>query len=299
LCIVFCCMPRNQPKFIQGSSVHHLKSANHLFTIKGDFSKPTGIAIDFENRLYIADSGRSVIYVLDRDGRLLESIGSFGWREGEFDSPADVAVDVQFRLYIADSGNNRLQRFSLLNRDFSVIAGEKTHEVAESLSLYGPQGVATDSRGYIYIVDTWKDRILKIDPLGRFQMEIGGLGQFRKPQSVVVDASGNIYACDTGNNRICKFDFSGSQIAIWGEEGSRTGQFQNPTGISRDRFGNIYIVDQGNHRIQVFNPDGLYLTEFGQQNLDNPTDVAIDNYIHVYVTDTSAGDIEVFKVSSE
>ena len=283
-------MPQVSP--VRNAPPPRLMGTSHIFTIAG-FSKPAGVTVDGDGYLYVADHGKSEIIVVNSDGKRVESIGRFGWREGEFDRPADVALDAQLRLYIADSGNNRLQRFSLVNRDFGTVVG------STALLLNEPQGVATDIRGYIYIADTWNHRILKVDPLGRLQMEIGGPGLFSRPQSVMVDASDNIYVSDTGNHRIQKLDFSGSQVAIWGEEGTGKGQFRNPAGISHDRFRNIYIADQGNHRIQVLSPDGGYLAEFGQQFLDDPVDVAIDRDLHVYVTDMSAGDIEVFRMIYE
>ena len=134
-------------------------------------------------------------------------------------------------------------------------------------------------------------------------MEIGGLGwsgqQFRNPQGVMVDFKGNIYISDTGNHRVHKLDFSGVQLAIWGEEGSDKGQFRYPTGQAIDRFGNIYVADSGNRRIQIFDSEGNYLSEFGRQVLSDPVDVAVDNSLRVYVSDASAGDIEVFKVIYE
>ncbi len=304
LLVVFSgCMSVAQPKIVsQGRSkpAPFLIGVNHLFTIEEQLSRPAGVAVDTEGNLYVADAGRSAIHVFSRDGKLLESIGRSGWDTGEFDSPADVAVDAQLRLYIADSGNNRIQGYSLLNRNFVVIAGEKDNELESLVTLSGPQSIATDMRGYIYIADTWNHRILKLDPLGRLQMEIGGLGwtgqQLMNPQGVMVDAADNIYISDTGNHRVHKLDFSGSIIAVWGEEGSGKGQFQNPAGQAIDRFGNVYVADRGNHRIQIFNPEGAYLAEFGQQVLDAPIDVAVDNGFRVYVTDASTGDIEVFTV---
>lgn len=286
-----------------GKHTGRLMGVNHLSTIAGYFSQPAGIAADVEGNLYVADSGKSVIHILDRDGRLLESIGRFGWRSGEFDRPTGIAVDAQLRLYVADSGNNRVQKLSLIDRNFSTIAGEERDETGSSEPLYEPQSIAADARGYVYIADTWNHRILKLDPLGRFQMEIGGLGwsgqQFRNPQGVMVDSRSNIYISDTGNHRVHKLDFSGAQLAIWGEEGSGEGQFQHPAGQAMDRFGNIYVADRGNRRIQIFDSEGRYLTEFGRQVLNDPVDVAVDNSLRVYVTDAAAGDIEVFKVIYE
>lgn len=294
-CFASCSQHRLVP-VVKVPSVPSTIGVNHVSTIKGDFFQPGGITIDTEGKLYLADSGKNVIYVLSKDGSLMESIGRFGWQEGEFDRPTDVALDTRLRLYIADSGNSRIQKYGLIDRSFSVIIGDRGDESQSSLSLQEPQRVATDARGYIFIVYTWNNLILKTDPLGRIQMKLGGAAMFNMPQDVMVDSSNNIYVCDTGNHRICKFDFSGNQIATWGQEGSGKGQFRNPASASQDKNENVYVVDQGNHRIQIFRPDGTYLTEFGQQELKKPFDIAIDNDDHAYVTDLSSAGIEVFKI---
>jgi tripartite motif-containing protein 71 len=295
VCFTSCSQPKLIP-VVQVPSVSSEIGVNYISTMKGDFSQPSGIVINTDGNLYLSDSGKSMIYVLDREGKSIELIGRFGWQVGEFDHPIDVALDSRLRLYIADSGNNRVQKYSLTEQNFSVIVGDKGDNSEASLSIKEPLGVAIDRTGYIYIVDTWNNRILKTDPIGRIQMQIGGSGRFNNPQGVMIDNSNNIYVCDTGNNRICKLDFSGVQIAVWGKEGSAKGQFQNPTNASYDRDGNVYVVDQGNHRIQIFKPDGTYITEFGQSELEKPFDIAIDNEDHAYVTDLSSADIEVFKI---
>jgi tripartite motif-containing protein 71 len=290
-CFLISCSQTRQIPATDTHPAFHSIGINHILTINGDFSQPSGIAVDTDGGIYLVDAGKSIIYILNKEGKILDYIGRFGWNEGEFDHPTYIALDNRLRLYIADSGNNRIQRFSLIDQTFSVIAGNETEK-----SLYEPQGVSVDSRGYIYIIDTWNHQILKIDQLGRLLMKIGGLSTLKEPQGIIVDDANNIFVCDTGNNRICKFDFSGTQIAIWGKEGADKGQFRNPMGISYDKHGNIYVVDQGNHRIQVFKPDGEYLTEFGQQYLQNPFDIAVSSDDHVYVTDSSSTNIEVFKI---
>jgi DNA-binding beta-propeller fold protein YncE len=293
VCLVSCSQPKPIP-VVQAPSISSEIGVNHVSTIKGDFFQPCGIAINTDSNLYISDSGKSVVYVLDKEGKSIGLIGRFGWQVGEFDHPIDVALDSRLRLYIADSGNNRIQKYSLTELNFSVIVGDEGDK--SELNIKEPQGVATDRTGHVFIVDTWNNRILKTDPLGRIQMQIGGSGRFDNPQGIMIDNSNNIFVSDTGNNRICKFDFSGAQISVWGSEGFGNSQFQNPMGISQDKNGNIYVVDQGNHRIQVFKPDGTYLTEFGQNVLSKPFDIAIDDEDHAYVTDLSSADIEVFKI---
>lgn len=281
-----------QPK---PTSVHPFPSSksviavNHINTIR-NFYQPAGITLDYEGNICVADSGNNRIVIGD-----IDIIGRFGWQVGEFDRPMDIAFD-GLRMYIADSGNNRIQRYSTVERTFSIIAGERADKSENLLGLYSPQGVAVDSKGNVFIVDTWNNRILKTDPLGRLSMELGGSNRLNKPLGAMVDNIGNIYICDTGNNRICKFDFSGAQIAIWGGSGKDKGHFQIPTNIAQDKAKNLYVVDQGNKRIQVFNNDLAYIGEFGQDKLEQPYDIVIDNDYRAYVTDMSSSTVEVFKI---
>ncbi len=271
------------------TSAKSLIAVNHIDTLR-NFYQPAGITIDYEGNLCVADSGNNRIVIGN-----IDIVGRFGWQIGEFDRPMDIAFD-GLRMYIADSGNNRIQRYSTVERIFSIIAGEKADKSENILGLYSPQGIAVDSKGNVFIVDTWNNRILKTDPLGRLLMEIGGSNRLNKPLGAMVDSFGNIYVCDTGNNRICKFDFSGLQIAVWGSSGKDKGQFQHPTSIAQDRAKNIYIVDQGNARIQVFNRDLAYIGEFGQDKLKQPYDIVVDSEYRAYITDMLSSTVEVFKI---
>ncbi len=292
--IIFILLGCNQPGRI---SVAHkrplprLLGVNHLFTIKGDFSKPAGIAIDMVGNLYVADPGRSIIHVIDNDGKKLESIGTFGWKKGELDNPTDVCLDSQLRLYIADTGNNRIQRFSLLNRDFSIVIGERQYETKGNITLSGPQGISTDIRGDIYISDTYNHRIIKLDPLGRLKMEIGRINQINKPQGIAVDIDSSIYVCNTGNDKLIKFNFSGITMNEW--------NFHNPISVSLDKFGYVYVVSREDHNIQVIDPNGNLVLRFGDQYLIEPFDIVIDKELRAYITDILAGDIEVFRIITD
>ncbi len=134
VCFTSCSQPKPIP-VVRVPSVPSEIGVNHVSTIKGDFSQPSGIAINTDGNLYLSDSGKSMIYVLDREGKSIEFIGRFGWQVGEFDHPIDIALDSRLRLYIADSGNNRVQKYSLTEQSFSVIIGDKGDNSDTSLEI--------------------------------------------------------------------------------------------------------------------------------------------------------------------
>src|SRR5436190_4582882 len=58
----------------------------------------------------------------------------------------------------------------------------------------GPRGIALDTNGYVYVADTFNNRIQKFTPEGAFLTEWGsagdGPGQFNYPSGVAVDNRG-------------------------------------------------------------------------------------------------------------
>ena len=75
-------------------------------------------------------------------------------------------MDSAGNLYIADTVNNRIRKVS--NGVITTVAGNGTccfsgdNGPATSAQLYGPQGVAVDSAGNLYIADTGNNRIRKV-----------------------------------------------------------------------------------------------------------------------------------------
>ena len=88
---------------------------------------------------------------------------------------------------------------------------------ALSASLNGPEGVAIDAAGNVYIADTFNHRVRLVTPDGIISTFAGNgfpgfAGDDGKPSSasmflptdVALDASGNLYIADLGNSRIRK-----------------------------------------------------------------------------------------------
>ncbi|MBI2248192.1 MAG: NHL repeat-containing protein [Candidatus Omnitrophica bacterium] len=78
---------------------------------QGQFHVATGVGVDTQGRVYVADFYNHRVQVFSSKGRWLGSFGAHGTGPGEFDRPTDVAIAPDGTIYVVDFGNNRLQLF--------------------------------------------------------------------------------------------------------------------------------------------------------------------------------------------
>lgn len=92
----------------------------------GEFSSPSGLAIDTDGFVYVADTGNDRIQKFTADGAFVATWGSFGNSPGQFSHPEAVAVGSDGSVYVTDKGNNRIQMF----RKMTVLENAKAIIVA-------------------------------------------------------------------------------------------------------------------------------------------------------------------------
>lgn len=264
----------------------------------GEFLTPLGLAIDEEDRIYVADAGNNRVQVVDDAGNYIIEFGSRGWQTGEFDYPTDIALSFQrsYRhLYVVDTENNRVQYCNFIDQIFYLLT-----ENVDGILLDRPEGIGVGRNGEVYVVDTGNHRWIEFNVAGVPVVARGSFGsgseQLWNPTDLDVDAHGNVYIVDTGNHLIKKYDFSGNPIDMWGGEGDALGQLREPKCITLDEWNYLYVTDSGNRRIQVFTPDGSSITEFSAPALQEPAGIAVSKTGRVFVSDAEANDIKVFQV---
>lgn len=263
----------------------------------GEFSSPTGIALDKEGNIYVADTDNHSIQKFDKTGKFIARWGGEpSSQEGSFYYPRGLAVGANDTLYVSDSGNNRVQKFDLEGNPMQAWGKFGFAWRGAEMGVFDvPWGVATDQEGNLYVSDTSNSRIQKFKadgtPLLKWGRDGSFDGAFFFPRGVAVDFVGNIFVADESNNRIQKFDARGSFLSKWGREGSGPGQFKAPWGVACDAVGNVYVVDTGNHRIQKFDGNGTFLCAWGNRGktegqLNFPYGIAVDKEGCVYVVDS-------------
>jgi len=174
---------------------------------KGELSWPTSIARDPDSgRIYVAETHGHDIKVFDADGKLIQTIGRRGEGPGEFNSPTFLSIS-HHKLYVTDTLNARVQVLSLDGKSLKVF-GRRGLFIGD---MPRPKGIAADSDGNIYVVESYFDYLLIFNAAGQLLMPIGGtgsdVGQFYQPGGVWIDQRDRIYVADTFNGRIVVLQF--------------------------------------------------------------------------------------------
>ena len=270
---------------------------------------PTGVAVDANGNIFIADSHNHRIREVS-SGTITTIAGTgtagFSGDNGAATSaqlalPSAVAVDSTGNIYIADTNNQRIRKIS--GTTISTIAGDGEElfagdgAAATAAVLDSPTGVAVDKSGNVYIADRHNQRIRMIS--GTTISTIAGSGtagfsgdgatataaQLFKPSGVSVDASGNVYIADTGNQRIR--ELGGGAIATIvgsGQQGygadttAPTGvNLNSPRSVAPDALGNLSISDKLNERIRAAALPTLTYTSDGVGILSPTQSVTLAN----------------------
>lgn len=124
----------------------------------GQFARPQNLAIDPNDRIWVADACNHRVQVFDTEGRLLSLWGVQGRRPGELLYPYDLVIAPDESVYISEFGNHRIQRFTSDGRSLGCWG---LHGRGEG-QLANPWALVRDSRGRIHVLDTGNHRVQKI-----------------------------------------------------------------------------------------------------------------------------------------
>ena len=176
--------------------------------------------------------------------------------------------------------------------------------VLGSAPLRRPLGLSLDHRKRLYIADSGNDRVVILDPEGRFEAEFGRFGtedgQFLGPFDVTAREGFFSYVVDSENERVQKFDRFRAFVDVVFARGGNGGAFGTPRGVEIDDEGRLYVADVEQHTVWIIDSfRGALLLQIGgfgteAGRFDEPADVAIGRGREIFVADAGNARVQVF-----
>lgn len=186
--------------------------------------------------------------------------------DGMLTNPTSLIVDASGNIYIADKGNNRFSKYSSTGSFTGALQSVAAYfpwhrSLSPSVSglgdgmLYRPFGIAKDSAGNLYVVDSNNHRINKYNSSGVFQGWIG---------KIATSPTGGAAGCTGAVVNSATPGWCTGGTSTWGGNGD--GSMNTPTFVALDSSNNLYVVDGGNNRINKYNSSGVFQGWTGRVN---------------------------------
>ena len=213
-------------------------------------NKPTGICIDNEGRIYVANRGDNKILLFNSRGEYITVV-----HNGDLlKEPRGISLDAEGNLVVCDKGNSCLQ-FVSPNGSFLKKIGQKGGlKFPFDCLCYQDKVFVSDRNANLVKVYSHSN--------GRFLYEFGRCTNvnseiaLKEPLGLALDRLGNLLVSSgnsSNDHRVFVYTLEGRFVtAFGGSRGGELGQFGKPTNVTVLTNGRIVVCEFENCRLQVF-----------------------------------------------
>ncbi|HVP18369.1 MAG TPA: hypothetical protein VMU36_05180 [Spirochaetia bacterium] len=191
------------------------------------FRRPTSVRPRSDGSFWVVAFGSNEVLRFDADFKLLAALR--GGLAG-FDHPYDLQEAPDGTLFVSEYGANRIAKCTPTGDTITTFGARGRGDGM----LLGPQYLALDGKGYLWVTDWGNARVVRYDLDGRFIQSISGI---EGPTGIAVRED-RLYVSEKSAKQILVYDLSGNRVGTLGD-GTLTG----PEGMTFTPDGMLLVAD--------------------------------------------------------
>lgn len=242
----------NPSHLIRSKMIYHCKFGEFGIN-NGQFTEPSGVTINSENDIIVADTNSHRIQIFDKDGNFKFKFGECGKRDGQLLYPNRVSI-VKHTGDIVVTERSPTHQIQIYDKN-----GQFLRKFGANI-LQHPRGVCVDYKGRIIVVECKVMRVIIFDLYGNVLNKFNCSKYLEFPNGVCCSNPNNgtnsreeIYISDNRAHCIKVFDYNGNFIRQIGGEGVTN----YPIGVGINSNNEILVADNHNNfNLTVFTQDG-------------------------------------------
>ncbi len=171
---------------------------------------------------------------------------------------------------------------------------------ATGSSFCGPEGLAVDAAGNLYVAATYENRVqVFLNPQTDADPTVADatISGLNGPRGLGLDSAGRLYVADEFNYRVAVYSdpadgATAPDLVVGGSQGSGNNQFSLPLAVTLDSSDNLYVSDIFNGRVMRFDAPLQAGASAAQiySGFSQPHDLAFDADGRLYVSDVNSAD---------
>jgi len=248
------------------------------------FYEPSGVVVDAEGNVYVADNYNHTIRRVSAAGTVItlagapETQGDADGRgsQARFSYPTCLAFGPDGHLYVTDSLNHRIRRVTVQGEVTTYAGSSRGSADGPTLDAQfrSPDGLAFDAVGNLVVADTGNHTLRRISRTGQVTTLAGSAGvvgvadgtggqaRFNGPTRLASDGT-DLYVTDAFNQTIRRVTSAGEVSTFAGQPGvsgyqdgpAAGARFNGPNGILRTAYGEVLVTEWFNHLIRKVSSD--------------------------------------------
>ncbi len=254
--------------------------------------QPEGVACSGESLLIVADTGngRLLRYSI-KDGAI--EVDTVEIKVDQLSYPIKTEINSTGEIYIFDRKLRSIVRLSPAGE----FRGYLQPVGLPSPTAYVPRSFTIDRNDSIHILDILSERVLILDPGGRYVRQIKFPDEYGFFSDVAVDFRGTVLLIDSVDGKVFS---AGKNSASFSPLTSSLKEYVRfPASLTTDDRGRIYLVDRNGASIIILGQDGSFLGRqsgmgWKEGSLNYPTHMCINKKGEIFVADTNNSRVQIF-----